>query len=143
MVASTPLHTLRHELYTATWAHFADPSVAKSTAASANSMAAVVLQLSTIELASAATLVAGRSVASSTLAQSHAAPWLTSATSTMDDNNCRRATAPPICRTERPSSNALTSVAASAELSERATRRSTTRSRLARRELVASRLRAA
>ena len=37
MVASTPLHTLRHELYTATWAHFADPSVAKSTAASGNS----------------------------------------------------------------------------------------------------------
>ena len=63
---------VRHtSLLTAPWVRAFAP-MAKSAAASANSIAAVVLQLSTIAAASASTLGAGRSAASMVLDHSQA-----------------------------------------------------------------------
>ena len=59
-------------------------SVAKAMAASAKSIAAVVLQLSTMPLANAARLGAGRSIASRVEAHSQAPPWLDNAVSVND-----------------------------------------------------------
>jgi hypothetical protein len=80
-------------------------SVAKAMAASAKSMAAVVLQLSTMPLANAARLGAGRSIASRVEAHSQAPPWLDNAVSKLFASSCCRALVPPVCSTESPSSD--------------------------------------
>jgi hypothetical protein len=105
-------------------------SVANAMAASAKSMAAVVLQLSTMPPANAARLGAGRSIASRVEAHSQAPPWLDNAVSKLFASSCCRALVPPVCSTESPSSSAVRTVAVSAGVNDRWIRLPTRRMRL-------------
>ena len=112
--------------------------VVKSAAASANSIAAVLLQKSTTAAAKRAMLEVGCSTASVVAAHSHAPDWLVSAISTLAPKSCCQAAVSPAWNTERPSSKAAASAATSGALSCLLARLATMRVRFVLRDCVGS-----